>query len=142
MPPAGTVAETGETDMEKSVPVPVRTTLCGLPAALLVTVMLADRAPMAPGVKVVLKVQLEPAARLLAPNKQGDVPVAERTKSPALAPVTVILVRFNWAVPELVRVITVEALGTLTAWLPKFTLAGERLTAGAPIVPGGVPWIK
>jgi hypothetical protein len=83
VPPAGTVAETGETDTEKSVPVPVSASLCGLPAALLVTVMLADRAPTALGVKVALKVQLAPPARLPAPNGQGEVPVAESTKSPA-----------------------------------------------------------
>jgi hypothetical protein len=76
-------------------PLPVNGSLSGLVAALLRTLMFADRAPTPPGVNVALKVQLAPAARLLAPNAHGEVPAAESPKSPALVPVTVMLVRFN-----------------------------------------------
>ena len=93
---------------------PVRESKLGLGTALLITETFADLAPVELGVKFALKVQDAPPARLLAPNEQGDVPVAESTKSPALVPVTAMLVRFSCAVPEFDRVITVGALGMPT----------------------------
>jgi hypothetical protein len=53
------------TAMLKSVPVPERATVCGLPAALSVIVTIADRAPVAVGVKVTAIVQVAPAATLV-----------------------------------------------------------------------------
>jgi hypothetical protein len=49
-----------------AVPVPVRATVCGLPAALSATAREALRAPVAEGVKVTLMVQLAPAANVVA----------------------------------------------------------------------------
>jgi hypothetical protein len=43
----------------KSVPVPERATVCGLPVALSVIVTIADRAPAAVGVKVTYTLQTE-----------------------------------------------------------------------------------
>ena len=43
-------------------PVPVRLTVCGLPVALSVTVMVPGWLPVAVGVKVTVMVQLAPAA--------------------------------------------------------------------------------
>jgi len=43
-------------------PVPVRATVCGLPVALFVTVIVPGWLPMAVGVKVTVIVQLAPAA--------------------------------------------------------------------------------
>ena len=51
--------------MLKSVPVPESATVCGLPAALSVIVTIADRAPTAVGVKVIMIVQFAPAATLV-----------------------------------------------------------------------------
>src|SRR5258706_15082825 len=45
-----------------AVPVPVRLAVCGLPAALSVTVIVPVRVPAAVGVKVTLMVQFAPAA--------------------------------------------------------------------------------
>jgi len=46
------------------VPVPLRVTLCGLPVALSVTVIVPAKAPVVTGVKVTLITQLTPTARL------------------------------------------------------------------------------
>ncbi len=80
-----------------AVPVPVRLTLCGLPAALSVRVIAAARVPLAAGVKVTLIVQLAPTATL-------DPQLLDWAKSLALAPVSARLVRLKAALPELVRV--------------------------------------
>jgi hypothetical protein len=47
------------------VPVPLRGTFCGLPAALSVTLRAAERVPLAVGLKVTLILQLAPAAKEL-----------------------------------------------------------------------------
>src|SRR5256712_666884 len=52
----------GERLTRGAVPVPVRLTMCGLPAALSVMVIAPVRVPVAVGVKVTLMVQLAPAA--------------------------------------------------------------------------------
>jgi hypothetical protein len=64
------------------VPVPVRPTDCGSPAALSVTVSVAERAPLATGVKVTLIVQRAPAAMLdpqpfVSAKSLGLAPVIE-----------------------------------------------------------------
>jgi hypothetical protein len=86
-----------------AMPVPVSATLCGLPVALSVTEMLARRVPETVGRNVTLIVQLAVAA--------SEVPqlfVCE--KSPLFAPVTLILLTVNVALPEFV---IVTVLGVL-----------------------------
>jgi hypothetical protein len=87
----------GEMLTAGAVPVPVRLTLCGLPAALSVRVIAAVRVPLAAGVKVTLIVQLAPAATL-------DPQLLVWAKSLALVPVTARLEMLNPALPELFRV--------------------------------------
>jgi hypothetical protein len=80
-------------------PVPDRLTLCGLPAALSVTVNKPVRLPDAVGVNVMLKEQLAPAAR--DPVRLGEgIQVSVSAKSPVMA----ILVMSSWALPLLVSV--------------------------------------
>lgn len=110
------------------VAVPDRLTACGLPAALSVTVMAADRAPAAVGVKVTLIVHDAFTARLL-PH------VVVRAKSPALVPVTVMLVIVSEPVPVLVSVTVDAALVVLITWLAKVRVVGARLTAGVAVTP-------
>lgn len=109
-------------------PVPLRLTLCGLPDALSETVSAAARLPVAPGVKLTLKLQLAPAATEL-PH------VFVSAKSPALAPLTVTLVTLRAALPLLVSVTLFAELVIPTAWFPNDRLAGERFTADAVPVP-------
>lgn len=92
-------------------PVPVRGTVCGLPEASSATLILADLAPVAVGLKVTPTPQLDPAFTVPAPNAQA-VPVvgAPRLKSPGFVPVRVMLVMFNVAVPLFVIVTFVTAL--------------------------------
>ena len=59
------------------VPVPLRGMEWGLPAALLVTAILALFAPVVVGAKLTPNVQFAPAARLLAPAKQVNPPAGE-----------------------------------------------------------------
>jgi hypothetical protein len=88
-----------------AVPVPLSGMLCGLPAALSVIETVADRAPLAVGLKVTVIVQLELAATL-APQ----VFVCE--KSPLFAPVMVMPepLKESVAFPVLVSVTLCEAL--------------------------------
>ena len=113
------------------VPVPPSATDCGLSDALSVKVKLALRAPFAPGVKVTLMVQELPAASVLLPL--GQVFVC--AKSDAFVPLMVILLILNGVVPLLVSVTACAALADPTFWLPKLTLVGLRLTAGAVAAP-------
>ena len=78
-------------------PVPERLTDCGLPVALSVMASEAARLPAAEGVKVMLMVQLAPAAT--------DMPqLLVWPKSLALVPKTAMRLTFKTALPELVRV--------------------------------------
>lgn len=92
------------------VPVPLRVTDCGLFGALSLIVTLALRAPLAPGVKVTLIVQLLPAVNVL--GLIGHVLVC--AKSPALVPATLIVVIVRSAVPLLVSVTICAGLLVLT----------------------------
>jgi len=86
------------------IPVPVRGTVCGLPVALSLTLMLAVRAPRAVGTKVMLMVQLASFA--------SDVPqVVDLLKSAVSLPVKVIDEMSNVAVPVLDIVVVIVALG-------------------------------
>src|SRR5437870_3369739 len=83
-------------------PVPVSNTDCGLPAASSVMVTVAVRAPVAAGVKLMLFVQLAPAATETL-SLHDALPIS-KAKSAACAPVMVMLVRFSGVPPLLVSV--------------------------------------
>lgn len=106
---------------EAPVPVPVRVTVCGLPAALSAMVNVAVRLPAAAGVNVTLIVQVPPPA-----SELPQVLVWE--KSPPLVPVTVMLVKLKVALPLLVTVTVWAAAGVPTNWLPKVRMLEERPT--------------
>ena len=84
-------------------PVPVRLTVCGLPVALSVTVIVPGWLPVAVGVKMTLMEQLAPAAK--------EAPQVLVWAYGALA---AMLVMFRAAVPELVRVTDCAALVVFT----------------------------
>ena len=86
-----------------AVPVPVRFTVCGLPVALSVTVMVPVWLPVAVGVKVTLIEQFAPAASV-APQ----VVVSEYCALATMLPIV------SEAVPELVSVMDCAALVVLT----------------------------
>ena len=109
-------------------PVPDNDALFGLPAALVVNVKEAERTPVADGENVTLTAQFRPAPKL-APQV-----FAEMLKSAAFAPVRVILVMVNEAVPLLVSVTVCALVVAPTTMFPKERLPGFRVTAGT----GGV----
>jgi len=78
-------------------PVPVKVTNCGLPVALSPMLNVAERGPVAVGVKVMPIEQFPPAATL-------DPQRLFCWKSPALVPPTEIAVMLSAAVPELVSI--------------------------------------
>ena len=82
-----------------AIPVPDRVTVCGLPVASSVTVIVPGWLPAAVGVKVTLMEQLAPAAR-----EAGQVLVW------AYGALARMLVMFSAAVPPLVRVTVCAAL--------------------------------
>ena len=112
----------------EAVPVPAKVTDCGLPVALSVRVIAAERLPMAVGSKVTLIVQVPPAA-----TEAPQVLVWE--KSPALVPVTASVVILKAAFPVLFRVMACAALVVATVWLPKVKLVGLSPTVGPVPVP-------
>ena len=107
-------------------PVPLRLTDCGLPVALSVTDMFAERAPRAVGENVTAMLQLNPARRVL-----GQLLVCP--KSPEFVPVTLIPVMVRGPWPLLVRLIFCGLLVVPRNWLPNAN-AGERLTSGTALV--------
>ena len=109
-------------------PVPVRLTVCGLPAALSAILTAAVRAPAAVGVNATLIVQLPPAA-----TEPPHVLLTE--KSPAFAPVRLMPLMLKLVFPVLSRVVLCAALVVPTFWLLKLRLDGVRLTDEAPPVP-------
>jgi len=122
----GKVSVAGDT--VAAVATPVRRTVCGLPAALSLTLKSDFRGPEAVGSKEMLKVQLLPAARVL-------VQFELRLKSPELPPAMVGVDSERAALPVLVRVTVWEELVVPTGSCPKNTAGGERLTAGAGRMP-------
>ena len=111
------------------VPVPESATVCGLPVTLSAMFRVAARLPMAEGVKVTLTFVLPPGATVIG------IAAVVSLKSAALAPVIVIPEIIRFAVPGLLMVTGVGVLLLLAAWLPKATLAGLMLMAGAIPVP-------
>jgi hypothetical protein len=85
-------------------------------------------APPVVGVKVTLMVQLAPPANV-APH------VVVRAKSLAFVPVSVMPLIAMDAPPVFDRVMLRALLVVFTAWLPKATEVGERLTTGIAPVP-------
>ena len=81
------------------VAVPIRLTVCGVPAALSLIVNVPVRVPLAVGVKVTLSVQVDPAA---TPFPQLSVS--------AKSPLAEMLVMCNGAVPLLERFTVCGAL--------------------------------
>jgi hypothetical protein len=89
----------GEKLMVGAIPVPVRATVCGLPVALSVTVIVPPWLPVVVGVNVTLMMQLPPAAT--------EAPQALVSAYGALA---TMLVTLNAAAPPLVSVMLCAAL--------------------------------
>jgi hypothetical protein len=117
-----------------SLAVPVRLTVCGLPAALSAMLTEAVRLPSAAGVNVTLNVQLPPFAATELPQ----VLVVSGEKSPLLAPVTEMLVMDRVTLPLFVRVTVCDALAVPTPWLLKLNVVGLRLAREAVPVPARV----
>ena len=111
-----------------AIPVPVSGTVCGLPAALSVTLTVADRAPVVVGVNVTLMVQLVPAASV-----EPQPFVCE--KSPGFDPARAMLEIFSVADPVLVKTTDWDRLEVPVVCVPKDKLVGANETAGAPDVP-------
>jgi len=111
----------GERLVAAAAPVPVRLTICGLPAALSEILTAAVRVPAAVGVNVTLIVQL-----LFAATELPQVFVS--AKSPVLTPVMLILVMLILALPVLLRVALCAGLVVPTFSLAKVRHEGERLT--------------
>jgi len=76
---------------------PLRLTLCGLPAALSMRQTAALRVPLAVGVKATLIVQLPPAGTL-------DPQLLLCAKSPGFVPVSIRLLKTKAALPVLLTV--------------------------------------
>ena len=85
------------------IPVPVRFTCCGLRPALSVMFMVAERFPLAVGVKVTLKVQLAPSATVVPQSLVC-------AKSAGFVPAMAILVMTNVAWPVFWRIADCAAL--------------------------------
>jgi hypothetical protein len=108
-------------------PVPVRGTLCGLPAALSATLTFAARAPVAVGLNVTLIVQFAFAASVA--GLTGQVFVC--AKSPAFAPVIETPVIVIAALPEFVSVMVCAALVVPCACDANVNDVGAKLATGA-----------
>ena len=102
---------------EKSVPVPVRGTIWGLPMALSVIDTLAVRPPAAVGLKTSEIMQFAPAARVAGFMGQVDV----SGKSAVLDPVITMLAIVNAALPVLVSVMNCAGPLVVTSWLGKLS---------------------
>ena len=104
-------------------PVPVKETVNGLFAgSLVVIIRLAERLPVAAGVKITLIEQLE-AGATVPPQ------VLLWEKSPGFEPVNEVP-NVSAASPVLERVTILFALATLTAWLPNASDVGETPAIG------------
>jgi len=110
-----------------AVPVPVRLTVCGLPATLSEMLTDAVRVPAAVGLNVTLIVQLPPPATELPQ-------VFVSAKSAVLVPVMLMLVMLKLVFPVLLRVTLCAVLVVPTFWLLNVRLVTERL-AVADAVP-------
>ena len=113
-------------------PLPLRSTVCGLPAALSVMLTDAVRVPVVVGENVTLIWQLAPA--------EIELPqLLVWAKSPLLPPVSEIPVTLNAALPELVSVNAFAALVLLIFWELNARFDTDRLTPGAGGGEGAAP---
>jgi hypothetical protein len=103
--------------------VPVIETAWGELATESVNIKDAERAPVAPGVKVRVTVQLALAANVLPQ-------VVEMPKSAVFVPVSQMLRMLSDAVPALDSVTFLDALTIPTFWFPNETLEGLMVTFG------------
>jgi hypothetical protein len=128
-PPAATVEGATLATGAAATAVPVRPSVCGLPAALSVIDRVADRAPAALGVNVMLITHVAFGATA-APFVQ--VVPAAMAKSAALVPeIAAAAVMFRLALPVFLTVTACAALVVLTVWLVKATAAGVTVATGA-----------
>jgi hypothetical protein len=117
-----------------AIPVPLSVIVCGDPLALSLITKDALRAPLAPGVKVRLRVQLELGDRVVVPV--AHVPTELVTaKSPAFVPLRTTLDTVNGPVPLLVMVNIWAVEVLFTIWELKITDEALRLTPGTVPVP-------
>ena len=110
-------------------PVPASATVCGLPAALSVTVSVPARLLNVVGVKVTLMAQFEPAAT--GELVEHVVPLVATANSPLTARALI----SSGAVPEFVTVTDCGALVVPTSWPLNVRLAVESLIAACAPVP-------
>src|SRR5438552_6231987 len=109
--------------IEKPDPVPDSAIACGAPGALSVTEIVANRLPVATGVKVDLIVHVPPGA--------SDAPqVLTCAKSPVFAPETTMLPIVNVAAPAFVKVTVCALLDVPVGTVPKSSVAALRTTDG------------
>src|SRR5919199_5546793 len=108
------------------VPVPVSGTVCGLLAALSVSVKVAERVPASVGEKVIETLQLDPTASV-----RPEQPSPTTVKSSVLAPPTAALLMNSDAVPVLVTVTSCGALVVPVSRDAKVSDVGDKETAGA-----------
>lgn len=123
-----TVAVAEVAAMEKSKPVPVSDTVCGLPAALSVIVRVPVLEPPTVGSKKTPMEQLEPTDKLLPHELSGP-------KSEGLA-VTLAMIR--GAAPVFISVTVCGRLLVPTYWFGNMMLEGEMLVIGTRPVPVSV----
>src|SRR5919204_2630603 len=109
------------------VPVPVNGTVCGLPAALSVSVNAADRVPDAVGENVIDTLQLVPGASV-----SPEQPSLTSVKSSVFG--TAALLMNSDALPVFVMVIDCGALVVPIAWSANVSDVGVNATAGAAVV--------
>jgi hypothetical protein len=111
-------------------PVPERDTVWGVPVALSPMDRMAERDPVAVGVKNRVMVQV-PFAATLVP--QVDAGAVEKLKSPGFVPVRVILPIIRFAVPTFVSTTLIVGAVNPTVVLAKVTEVELKLTSGAGV---------
>ena len=122
--PAATVAVGVTGAIEKSCPVPVSATVCGLPGALSLIVNVPVLGPLVVGSKKTPIAQLEPGARLLP----------QALSVPKSLGLVVTLPISRAALPLFITVTLFGSPDVPTYWLPKVALCGVTDTAGAGMV--------
>jgi hypothetical protein len=109
-----------------AIPVPLRDTDCGLPAALSEMLSTAVRVPDAVGLNVTLMLQLAPAAKELPQ-------VCVWAKSAALIPTIAMAVMVRLAVPVFLSATIFALLVVSIACVGNVRLVGDRATIGAEV---------
>jgi hypothetical protein len=113
-----------EEDNEKSCPIPLSATVCGLPLALSVIVSVPLLDPLPVGSKKTPIEQLEPAARL----------PPQALSTPKLAELVVTLAIVSGASPGFVTVTVCGSPEVSTYWPGNEMLDGDHVRAGAGVV--------